>query len=261
MEGDSMADEILFLGTGAADWGLDVPDLPLRRFSSILMNGKLLVDPGPHVFHFLQSFDAPDLYRDVSHVLLTHSHPDHFSRDTLCRLTQSRPITFCADEAVKDMVADIPNLHFCTMPLWCPSQIGGYEVIPLAANHSTDVADELPRHYIIRTPSGKKIFYGCDGAWLCNRTWKALRGHCFDVMVLDGTIGAARGDSRIFEHNSQEMVHVMSAAFRRAGIVGNGTALCISHLARTLHGTQQEEEAFNAPDGITVAYDGLKLLF
>ena len=31
---------------------------------------------------------------------------------------------------------------------------------------------------------------------------------------------------------------------------------CISHMARTLHGTQKEIEARMAPYGIEVAYDG-----
>ena len=65
--------EILFLGTGAADWpaetgsqgderGLD------RRRTSVLVDGEILIDPGPDVPEALQTFGADHLAR--------HYYPD-----------------------------------------------------------------------------------------------------------------------------------------------------------------------------------------
>lgn len=266
-----MPDTILFLGTGAADWTLDSAETPLRRFSSALINGELLIDPGPHLAHFAQSFGCQNLYADVTDVLLTHSHDDHFSLDTLSRLAENGSVTLYADAAVASLVESDERcaralaegrLRFRAVPLWEPVRAGGYEVTALAANHATGLTGEAPRHLCIRTPGGKSIYYGCDGAWLLNRTWKALRAHCFDLMVMDGTIGdGVHGDERIFEHSSLEMVRAMCAAFRRTGVVREGGTLCVSHLARTLHGPHTEVEAALAPDGIKVAYDGLTLEF
>ena len=41
-----------FLGTGAADWDIKNPrrDINFRRFSSLLIDGRLLVDPGLCLF-------------------------------------------------------------------------------------------------------------------------------------------------------------------------------------------------------------------
>ena len=262
-----MTDSILFLGTGAADWTLESTEAPLRRFSSVLINGGLLIDPGPHIFHFAQSFGRQNLYADVTDVLLTHSHADHFSPATLACLAQNGPVTLWADGAVRVLLEKNEacaaalaegRLRFRAVPLWEAVCAGGYEVTALAANHATGLADEAPRHLCIRTPGGKSIYYGCDGAWLLNRTWKALRAHRFDLMVMDGTIGdGVHGDERIFEHSSLEMVRAMCATFRQSGVVREDGTLCVSHLARTLHGPHTEVEAAMAPDGIQVACDGL----
>ena len=41
---------LTFLGTGAADWKPVPPDCAEpRRFSSAIIDGKLLIDPGPDV--------------------------------------------------------------------------------------------------------------------------------------------------------------------------------------------------------------------
>ena len=52
-----------FLGTGAADWNLqrDQHMEGFRRLSSALLDDKLLLDPGPHVFHYMETYQKPDL--------------------------------------------------------------------------------------------------------------------------------------------------------------------------------------------------------
>jgi len=51
--------KLLFLGTGAADWSLDVQNDPeYRRFSSTLIDEVLLIDPGPHVLNAIEVFNV-----------------------------------------------------------------------------------------------------------------------------------------------------------------------------------------------------------
>ena len=63
-----MADRLLFLGTGAADWKMEhketYPDF--RRYSAALVNDDLLIDCGPHIFDFAESIGRPDLYDGVT---------------------------------------------------------------------------------------------------------------------------------------------------------------------------------------------------
>ena len=53
-----------FLGTGAADFNLerDQHSEGFRRFSSALLDDKLLLDPGPHIFHYMETYQKPELF-------------------------------------------------------------------------------------------------------------------------------------------------------------------------------------------------------
>ena len=69
-----------FLGTGAADFNLerDAEKEGFRRFSSALLDDTLMIDPGPHFFHYMETFGKPELLKNLKYVIITHSHGDHF---------------------------------------------------------------------------------------------------------------------------------------------------------------------------------------
>jgi len=71
--------------------------------------------------------------------------------------------------------------------------------------------------------------------------------------VLDATIGDVPGDYRVFEHNNLTMVLEMQRS-----LALYVKRFCISHMARTLHGTQKELEDRMRPHGIEVAFDGFE---
>lgn len=72
--------EILFLGTGAADWSAeDRYKEGYRRKSSILIDGDLLIDAGPDIFDFEADFSIKELFSNVANILQTHPHSDHLS--------------------------------------------------------------------------------------------------------------------------------------------------------------------------------------
>ena len=62
-----------------------------RNFTSTLMDGTLLVDPGPHIFRFAAEHGMPDLFDNVTDVLVTHSHGDHFSPTVVKTLWEKKP--------------------------------------------------------------------------------------------------------------------------------------------------------------------------
>lgn len=218
---------IQFLGTGAADW--DAPNLDgERRFrSSALIDGCLLIDPGPDVLTAAQAH-AIDL-RSVRYVLNTHRHADHFSSATLKKLESM-------------------GAHFVPLSAGQTAQLDDYAVEALKANHGT-AAEAV--HFRIAA-SDRRLYYGLDGAWLLYDEMQAIRQQGVDLLVLDGTVGDAHpGDYRVFEHNDLRMVRILHQSLR------NSVKRCvISHLAKTLHPSQQEVEQQLAGDGIEVAYDG-----
>ena len=159
----------------------------------------------------------------------THTHSDHFCPETVKAL-ESRGARFAQFEALKEKI------------------LGNYTVTALPANHATA---ENPFCFVIES-QGKRIFYGCDGAWLLYKTYRYINKLKFDLMIFDATIGDAEGDYRIFEHNNlrmvEEMKHTLSSCSAR---------FMISHMARTLHTGHAELCERMKKSGIEVAYDDL----
>lgn len=229
--------KIHFLGTGAADWNLHEADASpvFRRNSAILINDQLIVDPGPCIFEFAETFEQPRLFSDVRYAVCTHLHPDHYSPESLQKL----------------------GLTLTETVLFQPVTLGDLRITAVPANHKTA---EEPKHLVIEELStGKRIFYGLDGAWLKYETAHFLKDLHFDLMVFDGTVGFAsdvseRFDYRIFEHNCMEMVLLLCNFFQE-----QCDRFYISHMARTLHGDHQSLSDRLAAHHIHVAYDHLVL--
>ena len=219
-----------FLGTGAADWDPKKAEKgkQFRRFSSLLIDGQLLVDPGPCIFEFAETYGYPHLFDGVKTVINTHRHRDHYCEDSLDRLGLS--------------LTEIENFSVC--------ETDEYRITAYPANHATA---QDPQHYVIEAKAdGKKIFYGCDGAWLLYPVWRALKEQHFDLMIFDCTCGDTPGDFRIFEHNTIAMVEIMTHTLRPYS-----DRFMVSHMARTLHTDHATLQDRLAPLGIVPAYDDM----
>lgn len=225
-----------FLGTGAADWNPAMADssVDFRRNSSLLVDDTLLIDPGSCIFEFTETFGYKGLYDNVTDILNTHRHSDHFDLNTLEKLT-SRGAVF------RDMKAGE-----CI-------ETEGHIINAYRANHAT--VKEPPIHFLIKSKKdGKSFFYGCDGAWMCYDTYRSLfTEEHIDLMIFDCTIGDIHGDYRIFEHNNVAMVSEMKELFLKIC-----PRFMVSHLARTLHPSSHSETAkVMSAYGFETAYDNM----
>ena len=208
--------KVTFLGTGAADWDINafVPGQFHRRFSSILINDDLLVDPGPHVLHFVEQSGNPDLLSGVRNIIVTHSHYDHFHAQTVARLCIDRDCTLWADPAcLRKLIRELGDetaskIRFMETCHGRDYGIGGYKVTSLRSNHATDDPLEDTRIYLIEE-NGRILFYGCDSAWIPTVSWNIIKNRPVNAMVLELTCGeTATYDWRIFEHNTPEMLDI-----------------------------------------------------
>ena len=218
--------KILFLGTGAADWNiLEHREMEgFRRNASALIDGQLLIDPGPNVLDALKTFKIDP--SNIKYIINTHKHCDHYCEETLSRLK---------------------NAAFYEFDFNDTKTFGKYSVTALKGNHST--CDKVT-HFII-SDSEKNLFYGLDGAWLLYKEVEAIKQTSIDYAVLDATIGNISGDYRIFEHNNLNMVLEMKNT-----LAPYIKRFCISHMARTLHESHSLLENQMKEHGVEVAFDG-----
>lgn len=255
--------KLLFLGTGAADWNIAEKSKAdfFRRYSAAMLNGNLLIDCGPHIFDFEQSFEKENLYENVSNIIITHKHSDHFCLETVLKLAEKRKIRVGCDEAVARQIGENPNIEFVIFKPYEAKNVGEYKVIPLLANHDI-VADgnNYSFHYIIETSDGKKIFYGLDGAWFLRSSWEEMKKHKYDIMVFDCTVGD-KDDWRAFEHNTIPMLRIMLKEVRNNKLTVSDGKLIASHMARTLHGSHKQTQSILSEIGMLTAYDGFEVMF
>lgn len=253
--------KLQFLGTGAADWKLEehknFPDF--RRWSSAIIDGDLLIDPGPHIFDFSESFRLPNIYDGVKNIIVTHSHGDHFNTETVKKLFDLNPdIKIYGDLAIGIKLKDDPkcqNIDFVEIKLLEETQVGDYCIVALPGNH-TDVTIETVRHYSIEK-NGKKLFYGTDGGWLTCIEWNYMRNRKYDTMIFELTIGDVPGDYRIFTHTSTAMLKIMLETVRNQNGVARDGKIYVTHMARKLHPDHNTLHESLKPMAVTPAYDGM----
>ena len=247
---------IRFLGTGAADWKGVPESFPgYRYFSSALIDRTLLIDPGPDVFASAERYGI-DL-SGIKFIINTHSHGDHFSPETLDRLTSAGAVFISLKEG-----------EFASL--------GCHRILALKGNHGT-CPDCV--HFLIGS-GGRVLYYALDGAWLLYEEVEAIKNaralvaagpatsnaqagnsqndsgqhKPVDMIVLDATIGDVPGDYRIFEHNNLNMVREI-----RQTLLPHVDKFVISHMALTLHRPHNELSEAMAAEGFTTACDGMTL--
>ena len=239
--------KIRFLGTGAADWNGPDARGEYRRLTSTLIDDTLLIDFTKTAADMLPNPPS------VRCILITHSHIDHFDPEAIASLA---PAVLYAHESWAREIS-LPGIEVRPVAIGQWTQAEEYEIMALPSNHSTAKAHEQTVNYLIRK-NGKTFLYATDGAWLPNRSLHLMKGMNLDGMAIDATIGDGHaGDYRIFEHNSIPMIRIMVETMTKTGLLKPEAPVFLTHMARTLHGTQKEVEAgVSAP--FIVCFDGME---
>lgn len=248
--------KITFLGTGAADWDINSRKDGefFRRCTSAMINDDLLIDFNNDTIDYIEKNNLD--VKNVKNILITHTHSDHFSAAAINN-TFGRDTVVVCDAGAQERIKDV-YIGKKTIPLYTKTAVGGYTVIAVEANHSVANSTENPLHYII-SDGEKCIFWGCDGAWLLNKSWHEIRSHKYDLAVFDGTLFDEEGDYRIFEHNNLKMITEMCATFRSLELMKESSQIMISHMSKYSQYPHEKLEEYLKPYGIISAYDGLEV--
>lgn len=250
--------KVLFMGTGAADWIISERREHefFRRLTSAKVNEDLMIDCSADTEDYINQNDISLI--GIKDLLITHTHSDHYSPDTIKNYLSKNIKIWAEEKAQAQIVGDLPEYNLCKVSLFKPIQVGDYEIIAVPANHSVSDIEQIPLHYIIKH-GGKTVFWGCDGAWFTNQSWNEIRKHTYDLFVLDGTLGDAVGDYRVFEHNNLNMICEMAATIRSQNLLKENGRIIISHMSRYAHKPHEVLTKDMKNYEIEVAYDGLEL--
>ena len=253
--------DVLFLGTCAYDYSEKLKceysncfDFNARRASSVLVNGKYLIDCGDHILDSLRI--AKVGYYSISDLFITHFHRDHYNVSYIETIAKSKKTKLRVWVREDSVIPDIKNVEVIRMHIGIQYEVdASLKLTGLFANHDEKA---YPQHFLFEIES-KKFLYACDGAWFLHDTWYRLKDAKLDLLVLDATCGDYLRDYRIFEHNSIPMIRVMLPSMKMWNVITEETEVYLSHIAPSLHKPHQEITTLVQPDGLKVAYDGLQV--
>ena len=148
-------------------------------------------------------------------------------------------------------------------------EINSLMVTPLPASHATGNKFEQTLMYLIEK-AGVRLLYATDtggipavAARIAGIDAHDRDGKPITAIIFEATMGMGYDDDfRSFTHTSVEgvarIVRVLEKTKRYTPPAGQPVYL--THMARTLHGTQAELDA-SLPQPLRAAYDGLEVMF
>ena len=246
-----------FLGTGTI--GSVRPKNKLskeyRRFPTLLIDEKILIDPSEDIFELEESFMLDGLFREAKDILITHSHLDHLSISAVERLASRGEIRVFASEQVCETLIGIRGVRLHAIRPFTKITIGKFEIIALPSNHITDIAGEPALNFLIRAE--KTFFYGLDGAFINAEAFQILREIKLDLCILECALGLSDDISACVYHNNLSQVERIRKILISAKCADDGTKFIISHIPTAKRKNIHEELTEAIGDlPIKVAYDG-----
>jgi phosphoribosyl 1,2-cyclic phosphodiesterase len=261
---------VRFLGTGAADWNGPDNRGEQRRLSSILVDKTVLFDFTAGNIEMIPAGLKPEV------VFYTHSHNDHYHPESALKIGVRKVYLSQTwydiaktdfEKASKKLNVQMPEL----IPLYIGQavHVDGLRVTPLPASHATSKLFEQTLIYLIEK-SEARVMYATDtagipavAARLAGIDAHDPNGKPLTGLIMEATMGMDHdNDYRIFAHSSVGMVHRAVEVLQKTKryLPVDDQPVYLTHMARTLHGTQAELDAA-LPYPLKAAYDGLEVIF
>lgn len=262
--------KVRFLGTGAADWNGRDERGELRRLSSILMDDRIFVDLTAANLEMIPAEARPDT------IFYTHSHGDHYHPASALQagvkrvyLSQTWYDIAKADFQRAAKQAELPMPEIVPLYIGQRMQVGDIAITPLPASHATGYQFEQTLIYLIEK-QGVRLIYATDtggipavAARLAGIDAHDRPGNPITALIMEATMGIGYDDDfRSFTHTSvagvERVVRILEKTKRYTPPVGQPVYL--THMARTLHGTQAELDK-QLPAPLRAARDGEEVIF
>ncbi len=236
----------------------------IRTRSQALIDDAILIDlPGDTIDH-ANRFGL-DLGA-VDHLLVTHSHLDHFSTfDLQLRVAPyahtERPLAVYCNEAVRKAFVDsleyymahYPKyIHFHVIHALDAFDIGEYHVEALKADHKPD-----EESLFYRVSRGEQaVLYAHDTGYFPEETWRALRGKHNGIVSLDCTYCLEPCDN---QHMGLPEAARVRERMLDEGMADARTVFIINHFTHNCAGENGYAEIAAAATkrGFLTAYDGM----
>jgi phosphoribosyl 1,2-cyclic phosphate phosphodiesterase len=269
--------EILFCGTAAAEgWpalfcacgacrkARELGGKNVRSRAAYMVGDRIRIDFGPDSNLHQQKYGLA--YEKLSHLLVTHSHDDHwFVQDLAYRrkgfsVVPDEPLHVWGNEKVERKFTAANGddwgryrIEFHRLAPWEPIALGeGLRATPVLAAHDRS---EACVNYLLEH-GGRAALLAHDTGWYDEPAWDFLGGKSLDFVAFDCTYG-------LIDHERNHMgglalVRARDELAKRGALSTNARAVAthFSHNSGSLH---EEMVRFFEPHGLDVAWDGMRV--
>ncbi len=237
----------------------------VRTRTAYNLGDDVRVDFGPD--SYAHALAAGKDYSGLRHLLVTHSHEDHwqphelaYRRPGFCVLPEdSPPLRVYGNEDVLGMLSPvIPDLAAARIePVLLRSfetrDMGdGLSVTTLRAQHKEN---EDALNFLIHEPA-RTILIANDTGWWRDETWDFVAGRTIDVAVIDNTYGKYDQQGG---HMGAPVVQRFAEKLRDLGCLSESSIVTANHFSHNGHALHEDLEEMHTPAGIRVGYDGMEL--
>ena len=241
----------------------------IRTRAQALLDDKVLIDFGPDTYHHMITYNVPT--DKIHHVLITHSHGDHFYKNDLiyrrkgyASKVEEEPLYVHATNRAYNKVVEMINeeqmgqyLQAHEVVAYEPFDILNYHIYPLKANHSEY---SNPVIYLISDES-KTMLYAHDTGVFYEKVWEELSKleKPLDLITLDCTAGILKGwrDGHLSFDTFLEMINKM----RELKIIDENTKVIANHFSHNGLATYDKMAEVAAAYNVIVSYDGMEVEF
>jgi phosphoribosyl 1,2-cyclic phosphate phosphodiesterase len=269
--------ELLFCGTAAAEaWpalfcacaacrearrrgGKDV-----RSRTAYMIGERVRVDFGPDSNYHMHRYGLA--YERLEHLLVTHSHEDHWTPYELhwrrpgFSVTPETPLCVWGNAKVEQKFAAVNGedwnryrVEFRRIVAWQTCDLGeGLTATPVLAAH--DSSEECVNYLLEQ--DGRACLLGHDTGWYEEPTWEFLSGKPLSLLVLDCTYGKEESNRG---HMGCSWVVRARAEFAKRGALAPDATVIATHFSHNGGWLHEDLERYFAPHGIQVACDGLRI--
>lgn len=283
-----------FLGTGAAEGApsyfcrcqlcsriREAGGPNIRSRSSFRIDAQHQIDFSPDIFYQMTKLGL-DVF-DLEHLLVTHTHKDHFDvgeiMSKLNRIEHNhKPLHIYLSEPAAEWSGKLLEVYgldaapgrsdwggrFIIHPLryFESYEAGRLRVTTVPGNHYAMGRNEMAINYLIALPDGRKLLYASDTGWYTEETWRFLEGKSVDLLIMECTFGNREGYPKYAgSHLDIPNYVLMLERMKEIGLVNERTPVWATHIntAHQLLHDEMQEEFDRTGHRVVVEYDGLSI--
>ena len=234
----------------------------VRTRAATMIGERVRIDFGPD--SYLHQLRYGLAYERLEHLLVTHSHEDHwYPHDLSYRrsgfsVVRPEPLHVWGNADVRRAFERTPGcdwresrLAFHRVAAWKPIDLGqGVSATPILAAHAPR---EECVNYIVES-GGRQALIGHDTGWYAEPTWSFLAGRPLDLVALDCTYGPKDQNQG---HLGCTWVVRARDELDRIGALAKNAIILATHFSHNGGWLHDDLVRYFEPHGIGVAYDGL----